>query len=86
MSIWTTVASGGIELLVWKIRPDHHQYVAVHHRVIAGGKAEQAGHADVKRVVVFDEFLPAHGMYDGRVELARECDQLRMSSGTAGSA
>src|SRR2546429_7006145 len=30
------------------------------------------------RIVVLDELLSAHGMHDGRVQLARELDQLGM--------
>ena len=45
------------EWLIRKIRADHHQYFAIHHGEIAGGESEQAGHADVKGIVVLDEFL-----------------------------
>ena len=62
----------GKELLVRKIGSDHQQQVAVHHRVIAGRKSEQAGHAHVKRVVVLDELLPAHRMHDRGLQLAGE--------------
>jgi len=68
----------GKELLVREVRPDHQQEVTVHHGVIAGGEAEQPGHAHVERIVVLDELLSAHGMHDGSVQLARELDQLGM--------
>ena len=76
----------GKELLVRKVRPNHHQKVAIHHRVIAGRKSEQTGHAHVERVVVLNELFPAHRMHDRGVELARHFDQLRMRSGAACSA
>src|ERR1035437_7043308 len=75
----------GIELLIRKIRPNHQQDIAVHHRVIAGGESEKTRHPHGIRVVVFDEFLPAHRMYDRCLQPARECDQLRVSSGAARS-
>ena len=74
------------ELLVRKVRPQHQQDVAVHHRVVAGRESEQPGHADVKRVVVLDELLAAHRMHDRGVQPPRGLDQLRMRTGAAGSA
>ena len=59
----------GKELLVRKVRSDHQQKIAVHHRVIAGRKSEQSGHAHVERVVVLDEFLSPQRMHDRGVEL-----------------
>src|ERR1700752_4370726 len=64
----------GKELLVWKVRSNHQQNLAVHHRAIAGRKSEQAGHTDVKRVVVLDEFFPAHRMHDRGLKLAGKLD------------
>ena len=75
----------GKELLVWKVRSNHQQHVAVHHCVIPGGEPEHAGHAHIERVVILDELLPAHRMHNRGVQLACESDQLRMRSGTARS-
>ncbi len=71
----------GKKLLIREIGADHEQSVAVHHREVTGGKSEQAGHADIKRIVVLDEFLAAQGMDDWRVQLAGERNQLSVSSG-----
>ncbi len=73
----------GKKLLIREIGADHEQSVAVHHREITGGKSEQAGHSDVKRIVVLDEFLAAQGMDDWRVQFTGERDQFRVSSGAA---
>jgi hypothetical protein len=76
----------GKELPVRKVRADHQQHVAVHHGVIAGRKPEQAGPAHVERVVILDVLLATQRMHDRRFERTRECDQLRMRSGTARTA
>src|SRR6266403_3659420 len=70
------------ELLIREIRADHQQSVAVHHRKVTGGKSEQASHADIKWIVVLDEFLAAQRMDDWRVQLAGDRDQLGMGFGT----
>src|SRR6266851_2421365 len=72
----------GKKLLIREIGADHQQGVAVHHGEITGGKSKQAGHADVKRIVVLDKFLAAQRVDDRRVQLAGERDQLGVSSGT----
>ena len=48
--------------------------------MIARRKTEQPGHADIVRIVVFDEFLTAHGMHDWRLELHGQLDQLIMGA------
>src|SRR5262249_27669204 len=74
------------ELLIGKVRSDHQQEVASHHRVIPGGVPKQAGHAYIKRIVVFDEFFPAQSVHDRSLQLPRDRNQLRVSSGAACSA
>src|ERR1700752_1947129 len=69
------------ELLIREVRSNHQQRFAIHHRVIAGRESEQPRHAHVKGVVVLDEPLSAHGLNDGSVYLARQLDQLSVSSG-----
>ena len=71
------------KLLVGKIRPDHEQEIAIHHRVIAGRKTEQASHSHIERIVVLDELFSAQRVHDWSVQLARECDQFLMRPGTA---
>jgi hypothetical protein len=48
----------------------------MHHSAIAGGEAEQAGHADVVGIVVGDEFLAAKGVDDGRLEMFGDLQQF----------
>ena len=78
----------GKELLVRKVRSDHHQKVAIHHCVIAGRKSEETGHAHVERVVVLDELLPAHACTMGACSLPAisiNSDALRRSPLPQGS-
>src|SRR5262249_23263462 len=74
------------ELLIGKVRSDHQQNFAGHHRVIAGGVPKQTGHAYIKRIVVFDEFFSAQSVHDRRLQLARDRNQLPLSSSAACSA
>src|SRR5215469_4881668 len=74
------------ELLVREIGSNHQQDFASHHGVIPGGVSEQAGHADIKRIVVLDKLFPAQGVHDRRLQLARERNQHLMSPGAACSA
>src|SRR3954467_7796541 len=46
-----------VELAVRKIGPKHQHDIAIEHRVVAGRKADQPGHADIERVVPLDMFL-----------------------------
>ena len=54
----------GIELAVGEVGAEQQERVAVLHRRIARGEADEAGHADVERIVVFDIFLAAQRMHD----------------------
>ena len=56
-----------IEGAIGKIRAQHQKRVAGFHGVIAGGEADQAGHADVVRIVPLDVVLAAHGVNDRRL-------------------
>src|SRR5258708_23878344 len=76
----------GIEIPVWKVRSEHQQDFAVRHGVVAGGKPEQAGQADVIRVVVFNKFFAAQGMHNRSLELAGNLYQLCMGSGASRAA
>jgi len=48
--------------------------------VVARGKSEQAGQADVKRVVIFNKFFAAQGMHNGSLKFAGNLDQLCVGS------
>ena len=76
----------GIELAVGKVAAQQQQRVAGLHRRIARGEADQAGHADIERIVVLDMLLAAQRMHDRRVELARQLDDLGMRAGAARAA
>src|SRR3984885_16178009 len=69
------------ELLIGKVGADHQQRIAAHHCVIAGRESEQASHAYIERVVIFDELLAAESVHDGSLQLARELNQFTVSSG-----
>ena len=66
------------ELTVRKVGAQHQQRIAVHHRFITGRKADQAGHADVIRVVVFDVFLAAQRMHNRRFQALRQRQHFGM--------
>ena len=69
----------GIELAVWEVRAEHQQHVAIEHRVVARRKANQSGHADVKRIIPLDVFLASERMHDGRFQTIGQCKNLIMS-------
>ena len=73
------------KLLVGKVGSDHQERVAIHHRAITGGKSEQTGHADIERIIIFDEFFPAQRVYDRRVQFSGDGDEFRMRAGTTGA-
>ena len=75
----------GVERLIREVSAEHHQHIAIHHCEVAGRKAEQPGHADVEWIVILDEFFPAIGVQDWRLEFAGELDQLRVSSRATGT-
>ena len=64
----------GIKRLIGKIRSQQYQYIAIHHREVAGRESEQARHPDVERIVVLDKFLATQGVHDRRLELAGKLD------------
>src|SRR5271166_2706438 len=73
----------GKELLIREVGSDHQQQIAVHHRLVSGRESEKAGHAHIEGVVVLDELLPPHRVYDRSLQFAREFDQLGMRSSAA---
>ena len=76
----------GVELAIREVGAEHQQGVAVHHRLVPRGEADQAGHAYVVGVVVFHMFLAAQGMHDGRVEAFGQGEDFAVGTGAAGTA
>ncbi len=75
-----------IELPVGEISAEHQQPVAILHRVIAGGKADQPGHADIVGVFPLDVLLAAQRMDDRRLQRFGELEDLGMGAGAAAAA
>ncbi len=74
---------GRVELAIREVGAEHDQRVAVEHGVVAGAEADQAGHADVERVVPLHMFLAAQGMHHGRAEGVGQGHHLIVGAGTA---
>ena len=73
-------AAARIELPIGKIRSKHEQHVAIDHGVVARGKPDQPGHADVIRVVPLDVFLAFEGVDDRSFQALGERDELRVGA------
>ena len=65
-----------IELAIRKVGAEHEQEIARAHGVVAGGKPDEAGHADVERVVPLDVLLAPHRVHDGRLQPLGKREQL----------
>nr|GEU28584.1 hypothetical protein [Tanacetum cinerariifolium] len=76
----------GEKLAVRKIGAQDHQRVAPLHGLVAGRESHQPGHAHVVRVVVFDVFLAAQRVHDGRLQRAGQCQHLGVGARAAGAA
>ena len=74
-----------IELRPREIRSEQQQHVAVENGVIAGGLADDPGHADVVRIVVLDEVLAARRMGHGRLQARRRGDHFVMRALATGA-
>src|SRR5580698_8320643 len=72
-----------IKLLVREIRSQHQQRITVHHCVIARREAKQAGHSNIKRVVILDELLAPQRMNDWRLQQVCNHEKFRVSAATA---
>ena len=68
----------GIKRAVGEIRAQHQQRVAALDRVVARRETDQAGHADIIGIFVFQMFLAAEGVDDRRFQLSRQFDYLGM--------
>jgi hypothetical protein len=75
-----------VELPVGEVGAQHQQRVAFLHRLVAGGEADQAGHADIERIVVFDMLLAAQRMHDRRGQRPRQLDDRIVLAGAPGAA
>ncbi|RML84546.1 hypothetical protein ALQ89_06473 [Pseudomonas amygdali pv. tabaci] len=72
-----------VEIPIGEAAAENHQRVAGQHGVIAGAEADQAGHADVERVVVFNVLLATQGMNNGGAQRIGQCKNLLVSTCTA---
>src|SRR5215468_4081772 len=77
---------GWIELPIGKICSQHKQRIAAEHSVVAGAETDQAGHANIEGIVVFDMLLTAERVHDGRFDFVGELHQWLMSSGATPAA
>ena len=77
---------GRQKLLVGKIGPQHQQHVAGVHGGVAGGEADEAGHADIVGIVVLDVFLAAERMHHRALERLGKLHQAVMGAGAAAAA
>jgi hypothetical protein len=75
-----------VELLIWEVRSQHEQRIAIHHGVVAGRETKQPGHPNVIRVVVLDKLLTAQGMNNGCLQPLGHCNELHASPFTARAA
>lgn len=55
------------KLAIGKVRAEQEQRVASHHRVVARGETDEAGHSDVIGIVIFDKLLAAERVDDRRL-------------------
>ena len=79
-------ADCGCGVAVGCLVAEQEQRVARHHRVIARTEADQTGHADVIRVVPFDELFAAHRVDDRCAEHVRERHHFVMRTRSAAAA
>ncbi len=75
-----------IELAIREIRTQHDQGVAIEHGVIAGAEADQAGHADIERVIPLHMLLAAQRMHDRRAQRVGQRHHRIVRPGTAAAA
>jgi len=75
----------GIELAPGEISPEQEQHIAVQNGVIAGGSANDAGHADIVGIVVFDEVLAAGCVRHRRFQSRRRGNNFVVRAGASGA-
>ena len=71
-----------IELGPGEIRAEQKQHVAVEDGMVAGGPADDAGHADIVRIVVFEGVLAPGSVGDRRLEDLGHTKNLVMRAAT----
>ncbi len=72
-----------VEVAVRKAAAKDHQRVAGQHGVVTGAETDQAGHADIERVVVLNVLLAAQGMNDGCAQCVGQREDLLVSARAA---
>jgi hypothetical protein len=73
----------GIELAPGEIAAEQQQRVARHQGVVTGRRPDDPGHANVERVVVFDEILGPRRVRDRRLQTIGEGHDLIMGALTS---
>jgi hypothetical protein len=61
-----------------EIRPEQEQHIAIENGVIAGWSTDDPSHADIVRVVVFEEVLATRRVGHGRLQSRRRRNHLVM--------
>ena len=74
------------ECFVWKVGPKQQQHVALVHSMVGCPAPDQTGHADLIRIVVFDEMLAAKSVSDRSFQSLGECQQRVVCTGAPASA
>ncbi len=74
-----------VELAVGEVGAQHHEGVALLHRVVTRHEPEQAGHPHVEGVVVLDDLLAPHRVHDRCLQGAGKCHDLLVGPGAPGS-
>jgi hypothetical protein len=64
-----------IELTIGKIGAEHQQHIAIEHRIVTGGEADQTGHSDIVRVVPLDVFLAAQCVHHRRLQTLAQVEE-----------
>ena len=77
---------GRHERFVGKIGAEQDEHIAAVHRLVSGAPAQESRHAHGVRIVVFDPFLAAKAVADGRFHLFGDGHHLIMGAGTPGAA
>src|ERR1700730_11186614 len=75
----------GIELAPREIRSEQEQHITVEHSVIAGGPTDDAGHADIVGIIVFEEVLATRRVSQRRLQMRCGGHHLVMRTCTPGT-
>src|SRR5271167_527015 len=69
-----------IKLTIREVRPEHQEDIRTHDRVLSGRKSEKPRHADIIRIVVFDEFLASKCEHGWSFQLLCSSDEFLVGS------